>query len=354
MSTSALDSKPQVTAQRQEFYKRIDKKSATPLWEYLADLVTPEPRTPCVPAMWDYDEMRPLLMESGGLITAREAERRVLILENPGVRGASRITQTLYAGLQLVMPGETAPTHRHTASALRFVLESSGGYTAVDGERTTMHAGDFVVTPSWTYHDHGNPGKGPVIWMDVLDIPLVNTFDTSFAEHYSQDETQPVTKQEGDSLARFGANLLPVNFTPERKSSPIFSYPYSRTRETLHELSKNGPADSCHGVKMRFVNPATGGPPLPTIATFIQLLPAGFRGKAYRSTDATVYCAVEGTGRSHIGEQTFNWKKHDIFVVPSWCPVSHEANQEAVLFSASDRPVQSMLGLWREQAPIAS
>ena len=292
-------------------------------------------------------------MESGGLITAKEAERRVLILENPGVRGASRITQTLYAGLQLVMPGETAPTHRHSASALRFVIESDGGYTAVNGERTTMHPGDFVVTPSWTYHDHGNPGRGPVVWMDVLDIPLVNVLDTSFAEHYASDEVQPVTKKEGDSLARFGANLLPMDYAAERQATPIFSYPYARTRQSLEWLSKNDTAHPCHGFKMRFANPANGGTPIPTIATFIQRLPAGFRGKAYRATDATIYCVVEGAGRSHIGKQTFDWKQHDIFVIPAWCSVSHETERDAVLFSASDRPVQQMLSLWREQAPIA-
>jgi gentisate 1,2-dioxygenase len=351
MTSSALETKPQITPQREEFYRRIDKKNATPLWEYLAELVSAEPRTPCVPALWRYEEMRPLLMESGGLITAKEAERRVLILENPGVRGASRITQTLYAGLQLVLPGEVAPTHRHTASALRFVLESDGGYTAVEGERTTMHAGDFVVTPSWTYHDHGNPGAGPVIWLDVLDIPLVNVLDTSFAEHYS-GEAQPPAKKEGDSQQRFGANLLPLDYEPTTQATPIFSYPYSRTRETLEWLSKNDAAHPCHGFKMRFANPANGGSPIPTIATFIQRLPAGFRGRTYRSTDAAVYCVVEGNGRSQIGTESLEWRQHDIFVVPSWYPVSHHADREAVLFSASDRPVQKMLGLWREEAPV--
>jgi hypothetical protein len=78
----------------------------------------------------------------GTLITAREAERRVLVLENPGLRGASSITRTLYAGLQLILPGEVAPSHRHTQSALRFVLEGKGAYTAVDGERASMHPGD--------------------------------------------------------------------------------------------------------------------------------------------------------------------------------------------------------------------
>src|SRR5579862_2425811 len=144
MITSAFDAKPKTSTKREEYNQRLDAKNATPLWEVLAGLVTPEPRSACIPALWRFDEMRPLLLEAGELISAKEAERRVLVLENPGIRGSSQITQSLFAGLQLVMPGETAPTHRHTASALRFVMESDGGYTAVEGERTTMHPGDFV------------------------------------------------------------------------------------------------------------------------------------------------------------------------------------------------------------------
>jgi len=290
-------------------------------------------------------------MESGGLITASEAERRVLMLENPGIPGSSQITQSLYAGLQLVLPGEAAPTHHHAPSALRFVIESDGGFTSVDGEKTAMHPGDFIVTPSWTYHDHGNPGDGPVTWMDVLDIPLVNFLDAGFAEHHPQD-TQPLTRPDGDAYARYGANMFPVDYVAERHSTPVFSYPYARSREVLHELYKNGPLHACHGIKMRFINPATGGPPIPAIGTFIQLLPKGFRGAAHRYTDATIFCAVEGSGRTQIGDSSFAWKQHDIFTTPSWMPVSHHADGDAVLFSASDRPLQQMLGLWREEAPL--
>ena len=345
---SALDSKPQVTAERQEFYQRIGERSATPLWEVLSDIVTPEPRTGCVPAIWRYREMRPFLMEAGRLITAKEAERRVLVLENPGARGESRITGTLYAGMQLVLPGEIAPTHRHAASALRFVLESDGGYTAVEGERITMRPNDFILTPSWTYHDHGNPGNGPVTWLDGLDIPLINALATSFAEHYPE-ETQPVTKNQHDSLARYGANMLPVEYVSTRKSSPVVHYPYERSRETIHQLYRNGPVDPVHGAKMQFANPATGGSPMPTIGAFLQLLPAGFQGSAYRSTDATVFCVAEGSGRTQIGGRNYDWEAHDVFVVPSWCPVAHQADGESVLFSFSDRPVQKALGVWRDQ-----
>jgi gentisate 1,2-dioxygenase len=346
--SSAMDGKPAPSPLRQEFYRRLRAKNAAPLWEVLSDLVSPAPRPRCVPTLWQYGDLRPLLLESGGVITAQEAERRVLILENPGLAGLSQITGSLYAGLQLVLPGETAPTHRHTPSALRFVMESDGGFTAVDGEKTTMHPGDFVVTPSWTFHDHGNAGSGPVIWMDVLDLPLIALLDAGFAEHHAQ-QPQPLTRVDGDAYARYGANLAPVDYSPGRNSTPVFSYPYSRSREVLEHLRRNGPIHPSHGLKMRFVNPATGGPPMPAVSTFIQLLPKGFRGAPLRSTDSTVFCVAEGSGRTRIGDAAFAWKRHDIFVAPSWMPVAHDSGEDAVLFSASDRALQQALGVWREQ-----
>ena len=350
--TASVATKPEISPERQAFYSRLDQNDTAPLWEVLSRLVLPEPQPSIVPALWKYDAIRPLLMEAGRLLTVQEAERRVLVLENPGLRGASQITQSLYAGLQLIQPGEVAASHRHASSALRLVVEGDGGgYTAVDGERTSMRTGDFVLTPSWTFHDHGNLGSAPVIWMDVLDIPIVNIFDTSFSEHHPQ-ETQPISRAEGDAVARYGGGMLPIEYTPSSPSSPAFTYPYSRSRPALEQLSRHGSIDRCHGVKMQYVNPATGGYPLPTIAAFLQLLPKGFAGKAYRSTDSTIYHVVEGRGRSRIGSQTFEWGPRDIFVVPSWQPVSHEASEDAVLFSASDRAAQKALGLWREETNV--
>jgi gentisate 1,2-dioxygenase len=344
--------KPETSAERKEFYSRLEQKNTAPLWESLSRLFPNEPQPACVPVLWNYqDDIRPLLLEAGRLITAKEATRRVLVLENPGIHGTSQITQSLYAGIQMILPGEIAPTHRHTASAIRFILEGKGAYTAVDGERTTMHPGDFILTPSWTFHDHGNPGNEPCMWIDGLDFPLVNMMDTAFAETYPE-ELQPVTKNEGDSLHRFGANMLPIEHEPQRRSSPIFNYPYSHTREALEGLYRNGPLHPCHGIKMQFVDPSTGGYPMPAIAAFMQLLPSGFRSAPYRSTDSTIYSVVEGSGRTRVGQTTLDWKERDIFVTPSWYPVIHEARSEAVLFSFSDRPAQKALALWREQAPI--
>ena len=341
---------PAASDERKAFYRRIDQHNLTPLWEVLGALVPQQPASPCTPALWRYDVAREFLMESGKLITAREAERRVLVLENPGLRGASSITHTLYAGLQLILPGEIAPSHRHTQSALRFVIEGEGAYTAVDGERVTMHPGDFIITPSWTFHDHGNPGDTPVVWLDGLDIPMVAFFDAGFAERYPE-EVQPVAKAEGDALARYGSTLLPLDYEPQSLTTPMFAYPYSRSREALEALRRAGPCHACHGLKLQYSNPASGGYPMPTIAAFLQLLPRGFNGEPYRSTDGTVYCCVEGHGRSTVGDQTFDWGPRDIFVVPSWCKVTHQARDDAVLFSFSDRPVQKAIGVWREEAP---
>jgi gentisate 1,2-dioxygenase len=336
---------PRSTPEREAFYKRIDAQHLTPLWDVLGDLVIPQPKTPCVPALWRFDDVRPHILEAGRLISAKEAERRVLVLENPGLRGESCITRTLYCGLQLILPGEVAPSHRHTQTALRFVVDGEGAYTAVDGERTTMHPGDFIITPSGSWHDHGNPGDEPVIWMDGLDIPLIRQLDAGFAERYPE-ETQPVSRDEGDAMLRYGTNMVPLDYEPRSLTSPLFAYPYARSRDVLEKLRRANEWNPAHGLKMQYVNPVTGGFPMPTIAAFIQLLPARFR---VRSTDGTVYAVVEGRGHSVIGGATFEWQPKDIFVVPSWTTVRHVASDDAVLFSYSDRPVQKVLGLWREE-----
>lgn len=342
-----MDHAIQKTPEREAFYRKIDGENLSALWTVMGDLITPQPKSPCRPHLWSFDLIRAYMMEAGKLITAKEAERRVLILENPGLKGQSKITTSLYAGVQLVMPGEVAPAHRHSQSALRFILEGKGAHTAVDGERTDMEPGDFVITPSMAWHDHGNETEEPMFWLDGLDIPMVQFLDASFAEGLGADE-QPLSRPPGDSYARYGHNLLPVDLKRNSKTSPVFNYPYVRTREALEQARKHNEWDPCHGLKLRYTNPVTGDFAMPTIGTFAQLLPKGFKTARYRSTDATVFAPIEGRGRSRIGEETFTWGPRDIFVVPSWQWVTHEADEDAVLFSFSDRPVHQKLDLFRE------
>jgi gentisate 1,2-dioxygenase len=347
MTESSIQSADDAGAHR-EFYRELESQSMLPLWERLRELVPRMPAGTAAATLWDYDKIvRPHLMKSAGLISAKEAERRVLILENPGLPGEASITGSLYAGVQLIMPGEVAPAHRHTQSALRFIIEGNGAYTMVDGERTLMRPGDFVLTPNWRWHDHGNETDQPMVWLDGLDIPLVRFFGAGFAESGLRD-TQALQKPVGDALYRYGNNLLPVDWHNHRSHSPLVSYPYDRTRESLDRLRKVDEPDPCHGFKMRFANPATGGYPMPTIGAFIQLLPAGFAGTGYCSTDGTVFSVVEGSGETHVGAQILRWKERDIFVVPGWMSHSHHAKTDAVLFSYSDRPAQIALGIWRE------
>src|SRR6201989_130686 len=158
----------QKTPEREAFYKKIDGENLSALWNVMGDLIPPEPRSACRPYLWKFDAIRDYMTEAGKLITAKEATRRGLVLENPGLRGPSEGTHPLFVGVQMVIPGDVAPAHRHSQSALRFILEGKGAFTAVDGERTAMEPGDFVITPSMTWHDHRNATDDSMFWLDGL------------------------------------------------------------------------------------------------------------------------------------------------------------------------------------------
>jgi gentisate 1,2-dioxygenase len=324
--------------------------NARPAWE---DRTHRALGSPALPMLWRYQAMRPQLLRTIDLITTKDAERRVLRLENPGLPGTGHIINSLTCGLQVIHPGEVAPAHRHSQNALRFVIESEGAYTTVNGERVTMHPGDLVLTPGWSWHDHGHLGAGPAIWIDALDTPLCRLFGAIAFEYFPAD-AQPVSHAAGGDAARYGANLLPIECRPAQRSSPLLVYPYERTRETLHGLARSGPLHPAHGVKMRYVNPIDGGYVYPTIAVFIQWLPKGFSGQTYRSTDGAVFNVVEGSGQAHIGDVDFVFEPNDVFVVPPWTPYHLKIDTECVLFSYSDRAAQEALGFWREKDPSNS
>lgn len=335
-------------AGRAEFYGRARATHLAPLWRVLGGLVTEQPVHGCLPAIWQFSEVRPFLMEACDLIGTEEAERRVLVMENPGLPGQSRITQSLFGGLQIILPGEIAPAHRHVASALRFIVEGRNGYTAVAGERTMMEPGDFVITPSMTWHDHGNLGTAPMIWLDGLDMHIVNLLAASFRQGYP-GKVHPDDRPQGSAEGEFGNNLLPVDSVHSSRTSPIFNYPYRKTRESLHTLTRLRDPDPWHGYKMKYINPLTGDWAMPTLSTWMQLIPGNFRTRPYRSTDSTVFSVVEGHGTSVIGGEVIKWGPKDHFVAPSWMLQSHSAAEDAVLFSYSDRVVQEKLDIWREE-----
>ncbi len=346
-ATQQPGAKHNLQAARQAYYDKIAEFHMAPLWEVLKGLVTPEPKTQCVPALWKYSDVKKLMLEAGDVISAEEAERRVLVLENPGEKGKSRVTNSLFAGIQLILPGEIADAHRHVASAIRFVLEGEGAYTAVEGEKSAMKHGDFIITANWAPHDHGNPGKEPVMWLDVLDMPTVNHFETSFAEHFDE-KMQKTDHADGDSFARYAMGVLPDGLPAVKNRTPVINYPYATMRPILERLQETGDIDKRHGARVRYANPINGGPVLPTMGAHLALLPKGFAGEPYRSTDGTVFAVAEGKGTTVIDGQPFDWSVNDVFVVPPWKQYRHSAAEESVLFSISDRPAQEALGIWRE------
>jgi len=344
---ATADAKHNIQGARQAYYDKIAKDNLAPLWEVLKGLVTPEPKTAVQPKLWKFDRIKQLMMEAGDVITAEEAERRVLVLENPGMPGKSRVTNSLFAGIQLILPGEIADVHRHVASAIRFVLDGDGAYTAVEGEKAMMSHGDFIITANWAPHDHGNPGKQPVMWLDVLDMPTINHFETSFAEHFDE-KTQKADHEDGDSFDRYASGVLPDGMPALSNRTPVINYPYAKMRPILERLKKAGDVDKRHGARVRYANPINGGPVLPTMGANLALFPKGFNGEPYRSTDGTIFVCAEGKGRTTIDGKDFDWSVNDVFVVPPWTRYQHHADTDAVLFSISDKPAQQALGIWRE------
>lgn len=332
----------------QSYIDEVETHSLAPLWGRLGDLVPTEPRPQAKPALWDFDALKHCVLKAGDIVTAKEAERRVLILENPALKGTSRIADCLFAGFQIILPGEVAPSHRHSQAALRFVLSGSGAYTAVGGERTEMNFGDFVVTPPWQWHDHGNHSDEPMIWLDGLDLPMVRMFSAGFEQDFPTDE-QPVTRPNGDATARYGEGLMPVDETWNRLSSPVFNYTYEKSRAAVEATSKSGEPDACHGFRLRYTNPIDGGWAMPTIATYLRKLPKGFASTMYRSTESNIFVVTEGEGTLNVGGELMHWKPRDIFVVPAWTNFSLTASRDAFLFNYSDRSAQDKLGFFMEQ-----
>lgn len=345
--TSSYPSNGQAEAM-DTFRADLATENLQPLWDIMRKLAAREPTKGGQPIHWDWKRLRDQVMRAGDLVTAEEAERRVLVLENPAFPGEGRITNSLYSGIQLLLPGEVAPSHRHTASALRLIIEGEGGYTAVNGERVTMSPGDFIVTPSNTFHDHGNETDRPVIWLDGLDVFVVNLMNAPFAEDHPLS-SQPLTRPAGDSAARYASGLLPHGYEHGASTSPIFSWPYARTRAALEALRAAADVDPALGIRMDYVDPTTGTSPIRTMTASITLFPAGFRGTAYRSVAGAVMAVVEGGGRCRVGEAEWSLRPHDVFAVPSWNWHRFECDEDLVVFSFSDEVLQRHLGFWRDE-----
>lgn len=337
-----------------DYYAQLDSLQAGALWTVANKIEPWEPRSASVPVIWRYKDLRPHVLRSVELVSPEKAGRRVVYLNNPGRRDVAAAVGWLYSGLQVMHPGELASAHAHSHSALRFIMEGRGAYTIVDGHKMTLGANDFVLTPNGTWHEHGVTADGsPCIWQDGLDIPLVNALEAGFyAVH--PDLQQSVTHPVNDSTALWGnAALRPQVSGWTKPYSPLFKYEWGPTYEALKRAATVGVGSPFDGVLMNYVNPATGGPVMPTIGASMQLLRAGEHTKAHRHTGSFIYQVAKGQGYSIINGQRLDWQERDIFCLPSWMFHEHvntSSSDDACLFCFNDLPVMHALGLYREEA----
>ena len=337
-----------------EYYRELDRLDSGALWTVANDIEPWEPHSFSAPTLWRWSDLRTQALRSLDLVSPEDAGRRVVYLRNPQRREISAVCGLLFSGIQVMRPGERASAHRHGASALRFVMEGSGGYTVVDGHRVDLHPRDFVLTPGGTWHDHGVDDDGEIcLWQDGLDIPLANALEANWYEVHP-DHYQGVDHPPNDSAGAFGGPaLLPVNYSWDRPYSPLLRYPFDATYESLHRAAAAGIESPFDGVMLRYTNPHTGGHVMATMGAAMQLLRPGEATRAHRHTGNVVYQVAKGSGHSVVGGRRFDWVEKDIFCVPSWTPHAHanaSTSDDACLFSFNDFPVLEKLSLWREQA----
>ncbi|EFX02365.1 gentisate-dioxygenase [Grosmannia clavigera kw1407] len=315
---------PETITDAVELVNALKVTNTEPLWAQMTRLNPPAPNPRTVPHLWSYEQVRPYLLRAGALITEKQAERRVLMLINPA-REAPFTTDTLYAGLQLVQPRETAPAHRHTAFACRFIIEGRGGFTAVHGQRIPMKPRDVIVTPTWNWHDHGKKGADedggddqPVIWLDGLDLPNFVHFPVHFVEHYAA--ARYPAEEADDSPIVFHWDAMEARLAAQ--PGVWASQPY--LKKDGREISR-------------------------IIGASAEKLHAGNASPPVRETASSVYHIIQGTGHSTVGDTILTWKQGDTFAVPAWHRYQHFADSagDVFLYRFDDKPMLNALGFYR-------
>jgi gentisate 1,2-dioxygenase len=300
------------------------------------------------PYLWKWEALLDGLMKASETIAIEQAERRAIRLVSPHlpVKSTSHTVQFTFS---IVNPGEVARAHRHNMAAIRFVVQGRGAYTAVNGEKFPMAEGDLILTPNWTWHDHHNESDDPIIWLDGLDGPLIQSLNVLFFEEYEKPE-QPIIRETGDSLSRFGFARAPKKEDKDHLRGIPFRYSWKDIYKALKTMG-DADHDPYDGLLLRYINPVTGGFTYPTMSCEIQLLKAKEKTKMHRHTSTALYHVFRGQGRTAVGEGHLEWKKGDSFVIPLWQWHWHEnvADEEAILFTINDRPVMEALQLHREE-----
>ncbi len=329
-----------------EYRAALERQNLVPLWPSLRAVLPPgRPRPATRATHWSYEGLRPLLLQAGALTPIEKAERRVLVLANPG-HGLAKMqaSAAIYLGMQLLLPGEWAPAHRHTPNAVRMIVEGEGAYTTVDGRKLPMCRGDLILTPTGLWHEHGHEGDRPVVWLDVLDLPLVHYVEASYHVDGPRQALRP-SAAEG-AFARGG--LLPAPLFVRRDDPyPMLRYPWADTRAALESLAAAQPA--LEAVQLSYVNPETGADAQNILGFHALMLRPGQTLRLPARSPASVFHVIEGGAEVRVEDQRFRLAEADTCCAPGYVPVTlanASAQAPAFVFIADESPLHRKLGVY--------
>ena len=345
-----------------KLYDAATELNSYGFWTMLEELEPTDVRPREKAHVWHFDDFRPHLDKAAELVPIEEADRRAFIMHNPAYDMSKPFTtNSLFAAFQIINPGEVAAVHRHSPSASRMVLTGKGGYTTVDGEKCVLERGDLVITPNYSWHDHGNEGTESLIWCDILDIPIpyyMNAyfFDFNYEEGGKRINSamQPVTRSKDYSQRIYGTGGVVPRFADHDRAkgygSPQVHFKYSDVRAALEAMKteKGSPFDD---LIIDFRDPRNGGPLAKTQDFHMQLLRPGVETQSHRHTYCQVFVVLEGEGYTEIDGEKYPWKPNDVFCLPTfrWHHHVNTGDKDAVLYSVSDRAAVNNLGLlWED------
>lgn len=328
-----------------EFCGALAARDLKALWSLQTQLMAEVPLPSTLPWLWKWDTIFPLAKRAGEIITLeRGGDRRVLAFANPGLGGLPFTSSTLWGAIQYLGPNESAPAHRHTPSAIRFVMVGSGAYTTVNGDACAMEPGDLILTPCWNWHDHNNHGGEPMVWFDGLDLPLMTTLESIFFENHPE-QVQPVLGHNLSEHLYSGVGLVAADAPTLATHSPLLRYRWEETDRMLDSLAEPGQPIAT----VEYRNPLNGGPVVPTFTCEMHRLSPGARTATTRKTGSSIWVVFRGSGRSVVNSVAFEWGAGDVLVTPSWAAVDHEAFESSDIFAVSDRPLLQAFHLYREE-----
>jgi gentisate 1,2-dioxygenase len=370
---TAVKTRPDATnAERELLTKNSNKLGLTEYWVEREVIENPAYRNIAVPFTWHWKDIYPLLAKASDIVPMEEAYRRALLFANPGLAPKAWMTTTIYGGVSWYNPGESAEVHRHPPSASRFVLSGDGGWTTVEGEKCMMARGDLILTPNGSWHNHGNDGKEPIIWVDILDLPLAENLNNSWVmeyDYYEQDKKdappakrtiQTISQADDYSVKAYSTGGIKPTFFEHKRAqgngSPMYVYRWKDTVAALNRLREFKP-DPCDGISVEYIDPTTGGPVVATMSFGVLMLPAGFQPEFQRKTAGTVYCVIQGRGQTELDNgKVMNWEENDVFVVPSntwYRHVNLDPKNDLMLYAVSDEPTLQKLGFLKKERRTA-